>query len=149
MRYGALLRGVIGITSVAVAATPDRRDDRSMERGQAEQASSTYLGSLMMFDEQEVLLRATWRPVHGFFNISLWRDGRVVETFHLKPEAAADLTSFFMRAFAGSVPAPRSQLRLVPTTSTSTPRSSARRLLTRTRSWLAESLQDVAQRLRP
>jgi hypothetical protein len=102
-----------------------------------------------MFDEQEVLLRATWRPVHGFFNISLWRDGRVVETFHLKPEAAADLTSFFMRGLVTSVPAPRTQLRLVPNSSTPTPPSSARRLLTRTRSWLAGSFEDVAQRLRP
>lgn len=102
-----------------------------------------------MLDEQQVLLRATWRPLHGFFNVSLWRDDHVVETFHLTPEAASDLTGFFMRAFVASMPAPRSHLRAVAASDTPGPQPSARRLPDRVRGWLADSLQDAALRLRP
>lgn len=33
---------------------------------------------------------------HGFVNMSLWRDNRCVETFHLAPSAAAELVSFLV-----------------------------------------------------
>lgn len=102
----------------------------------------------MMFDEQEVLFRATWRPLHGFFNISLWRDGRVVETFHLTPEAASDLLSFVTRALVSSVPAPSSHLRVVPSSDSPRPRPSDWRVPARIRERLADSLESAAQRLR-
>ena len=60
-------------------------------------------------------LRATWRPAHGFVNISLWRGTQCVETFHLTPGDAAGLVAFLVGAFAAAVPPPAAHgLRSVP-----------------------------------
>jgi hypothetical protein len=58
------------------------------------------VGSLMAVDERGVGLRTTWRLEHGFVNVSLWRDDRCVETFHLTPAAAARLVSFLVGGLA-------------------------------------------------
>jgi hypothetical protein len=63
-------------------------------------------GRYLAVDEQGHALRATWRPAHGFVNLSLWRDDRCVETFHLTPTDASDLIAFLVAGFAASVPAP-------------------------------------------
>jgi hypothetical protein len=59
-------------------------------------------------DERGTLLRATWRPEHGFVNLSLWRDDVCVETFHLSPTEAASLMSFLARSLADAVSQPLS-----------------------------------------
>lgn len=132
-----------------MAVSTDRRDSCGMVRAQAEQPSPEVLGSLMMFDEQRILLRATWRPLHGFFNISLWRDERVVETFHLTPDAATSLMAFFTRAFVSSLPAAaNTRLRLVSSADASPATSTNRKVTARLREHLADSFEAAAQRLR-
>jgi hypothetical protein len=51
-------------------------------------------------DERGVGLRLSWHLDHGFVNLSLWRDDRCVETFHLSPGAAAEVVSFLVRGLA-------------------------------------------------
>jgi len=100
----------------------------------------------MMFDEQRILFRATWKPRLRFFNISLWRDDRVVETFHLSPEDAVRLTAFFNRAFVSSLPAaPSVRLTTVGRTEQVAQR---RHLVARLRGQLADSFEAAARRLR-
>lgn len=99
-----------------------------------------------MFDEQRILLRATWKPRLRFFNLSLWREDRVVETFHLSPEDAVQLTTFFSRAFVSSLPATSSvSLRAVGGTERL---GSQPHLVARLRSQLADSFEGAARRLR-
>ncbi len=57
-------------------------------------------------DERGTGLQATWRPDHGFINLSLWRSGRCVETFHLTPGQASALVGFVAHSLAQSVPPP-------------------------------------------
>lgn len=99
-----------------------------------------------MFDEQRILLRATWHPARGFFNVSLWRDERVVETFHLDPDAAADLMAFFNRAFVSSLPLAGPGLRLVGADPAAT--AAGRPLAARWRGVLADAFDAAARRLR-
>jgi len=68
-------------------------------------------GRLMTVDETGSGLRVTWRPAHGFFNLSLWRDDRCAETFHLSPDAATNLVGFLFDSLAQSFAPP--VLRLV------------------------------------
>lgn len=72
-------------------------------------------------DERGTGMQATWRPDHGFMNMSLWRDGRCVETFHLTPGQASALVGFVAQSLADSVPPPsRGALAAVPTVAPST-----------------------------
>ena len=64
------------------------------------------LGRFIALDDQGRALRATWRPAHGFVNVSIWRDDTCVETFHLTPTDASDLVGFLVGAFAASLPRP-------------------------------------------
>ncbi|MGY6500340.1 MAG: hypothetical protein ACXIVQ_05495 [Acidimicrobiales bacterium] len=64
------------------------------------------LGRHLALDDQGVGLRATWRPARGFINVSLWRDDRCTETFHLTPGDAAELMGFLARSLASGVAAP-------------------------------------------
>jgi hypothetical protein len=68
-----------------------------MESGLAYQLP---VGRHLAVDERGVGLRATWRLDHGFINLSLWREGTCVETFHLTPAAAAELIAFLSRGLA-------------------------------------------------
>jgi len=54
-----------------------------------------------------VALKATWRLSHGFINLSIWRDDRCFDTFHLAPADAARLIAFLVNGLAdvASVPA--------------------------------------------
>ena len=58
------------------------------------------VGRHLAVDERGIGLRATWRLDHGFINLSLWRAGVCVETFHLTPAAAAELVSFLASGLA-------------------------------------------------
>jgi hypothetical protein len=58
------------------------------------------VGSMMALDERGVALRATWRLNHGFINLSIWRDDRCIETFHLTPTDAAAFVSFLVSGLA-------------------------------------------------
>jgi hypothetical protein len=82
----------------------------------------------LAIDEQGTLLRATWRPDHGFVNLSLWRGDTCAETFHMTPDEAAALMSFLAHALAdGATPAVSPPLRLVADQVTSPPPASRRR----------------------
>ena len=61
----------------------------------------------LAIDERGMGLRATWHLDRGFVNLSLWRDDRCVETFHLTPAEAARLVDFLVTGLAGAVPGPR------------------------------------------
>ena len=104
-------------------------------------------------DDEGRGLRATWRPAHGFVNVSLWRGTTCVETFHLTPRDASDLVAFLVGAFAAAVPQPvRPKLRAVPRSDAPAPtRSSSRRgsAVARFRMGLADALGRAAQSLRP
>ena len=64
-------------------------------------------GSTWLLDERGVALKATWRLSHGFINLSIWRDDRCFDTFHLAPADAARLIAFLVNGLAdvASVPA--------------------------------------------
>lgn len=64
------------------------------------------LGRFHASDERGTGFQATWRPDHGFINLSLWRGGRCVETFHLTPGQASALVGFVAHSLAQSVPPP-------------------------------------------
>lgn len=108
------------------------------------------LGRHIVLDERGIGLRATWRPAHGFVNLSLWRDDRCVETFHLTPDAASGLVSFLVASLARSVPRPSAPpLRAVPSDAPAPPgRRSARHVLARMKRGLADDLEAVAAWLR-
>jgi hypothetical protein len=74
-----------------------RRDTLPMA---VEAVGTLPTGRHLATDERGVGLRATWRLDHGFINLSLWRDGVCVETFHLTPSAAADLVGFLVDGLA-------------------------------------------------
>jgi hypothetical protein len=70
----------------------------------------------LALDERGVGLRATWHHERGFVNLSLWRDDRCVETFHLTPAEASRLVGFLVDGLAAAVPvpAPGPPVRAVP-----------------------------------
>jgi hypothetical protein len=108
---------------------------------------------LLASDEQGVGLRATWRPRYGFINLSLWRDQRCVETFHLSPAESARLVGFLADSLASGAPDPqRLPLRMVQVPATKPERVGAEsRLdtrLTAARRRTASKLEGLAQRLR-
>lgn len=104
----------------------------------------------LLLDERGVGLRATWHPGHGFINVSLWRNDRCVETFHLTPDAASDLIAFIVRAVASSVPAPMHQpLRVAPAAAAHDGSGRIRgKLWSTVRRRLADDLEGIAARLR-
>lgn len=63
-------------------------------------------GRFLAIDEQGIGLRATWRPAHGFVNVSLWRNDQCVETFHLTPHQVSALVSFLVSRLATLAPEP-------------------------------------------
>jgi hypothetical protein len=54
-------------------------------------------------DDRGVGMRASWRPAHGFVNLSLWQGDRCVEAFHLPPDEVARLTAFLATSLAGAM----------------------------------------------
>lgn len=109
-------------------------------------------GSTWLVDERGIGLRATWRLSHGFINVSIWRDDRCVETFHLVPSDAARLIGFLVNGLAqvASVPPTASVLSIA--TANGPPqhkRVTARlsELDDRVRTSLATSLRRAADRL--
>lgn len=60
----------------------------------------------LAIDERGIGLRATWHFEQGIVNLSLWRDDRCVETFHLSPSETAGLVSFLVGGLADAVPEP-------------------------------------------
>lgn len=65
-------------------------------------------------DERGVGLRATWRPEHGFVNVSLWTGDRCVQTFRLTPVEAGRLVGYLAGVLAEAVPPPPQHLAAVP-----------------------------------
>jgi hypothetical protein len=82
------------------------------------------VGSTWLVDERGILLKATWRLDHGFINVSLWRDDRCVETFHLAPTEAASLVGFLVSGLAevATVHAAAPVISLVPDPPATRPR---------------------------
>lgn len=108
---------------------------------------------MLASDEQGVGLRATWRPRFGFVNLSLWRDRRCVETFHLSPVDAARLVSFLAESLASVAPEPdRLPLRTVPIDAqvpyTGASRSRLDEVVSDARRRGAVALEELARRLR-
>lgn len=104
----------------------------------------------IVLDKRGVGLRATWHAERGFVNLSLWRDDRCVETFHLTPEAASDLVTFVMRALASAIPAPsHPPLRVVTQDPEATVTPPGRGLASRIRERFADELTELARRIRP
>lgn len=111
-------------------------------------ATARHLAS----DERGVGLRATWRPNLGFVNLSLWRNQRCVETFHLTPVEAAKLVGFLVNSLASVAPEPRpvSGLRPVEAERSGVAHQRRmRRLSERLRGEAADRLEQVVDRLRP
>ena len=100
-------------------------------------------------DERGIGLRATWHLDRGFVNVSLWRDDRCVETFHLTPTEAARLVDFLVSGMAGAVPEPRaSSLVAVAPSAGSVPTTRLSGSLATLRRELAATLDRVAAQLR-
>ena len=55
-------------------------------------------------DERGVGLRATCYLDRGFVNLSLWSDGRCVQTFHMTPVEAGRFVGFLASVLADAVP---------------------------------------------
>lgn len=110
-------------------------------------------GSTWLVDEQGTALKATWRLNHGFINLSLWRNDRCVETFHLAPSDAAHFISFLVSGLAEvatvDVAAPVVRLTREPTQPrrSEVMRQRLLRLDGRLRSSAAGSLRRAADRL--
>lgn len=92
-------------------------------------------------DDRGVGLRATWRVERGFVNLSLWRQDLCVETFHLTPAEASRLIGFLVDTLAGAVPPPPVRRAVAPV-------PEPVETLTRYRRRLADSLEEMAARLR-
>lgn len=103
-------------------------------------------------DERGVGLRATWRPNYGFVNLSLWRDLRCTEAFHLTPVEAANLIAFLASSLASAAPAPvPPSLRAVDSTLGNPPAGPTRSVLgfgRDLRERMADDLERLAHRLR-
>lgn len=133
-----------------LAVSAEACDSRSMEAARDIQVLPGVQGrTYIVLDERGIGLRATWHPTRGFINVSLWRDDRCVETFHLTPQAASDLVAFVVRALASSVPGPApSRLRLVRDGDSSRSHGRTHTVVTRMRQRFAHDLEALARRLR-
>lgn len=98
-------------------------------------------------DERGIGLRATWRPEHGFVNVSLWSGDRCVQTFRLTPVEAGRLVGYLAGVLADAVPAParRPPLTAVPALPDEHPRDR----MGAVRRQVAAALDLAARRLRP
>lgn len=134
---------------MAVDAVADRRDDQPMRVGT--EASRLPAGSTWLVDDRGLAMKATWRLSHGFINLSLWRDDRCVETFHLAPVDAARLVTFLVEGLAevATVPPAAPVVSLVgpPAAPRRTVRDRIDRADDRLRTSLARSLRRAADRL--
>jgi len=113
-------------------------------------------GRHLAVDERGIGLRATWHVERGFVNLSLWRNDRCVETFHLTPVEAGRLIGFLVSRLADAVPDPAdASLAAVPPSAPgqpSPPSTAVKRLsgsLGSLRHDLAGALDRAANRLRP
>jgi len=117
--------------------------------GVSELAERRRVERFLAVDDQGILLRVTWRSTHGFLNLSLWRDGVCVETFHLSPSEAGKLVAFVATTLTAALPDPdRLRLRLAdpaPVTGTRAA-SGIARSLAGARSRLAEALGRFGRR---
>jgi hypothetical protein len=60
-------------------------------------------GRALFVDERGTGLRATWHAERGFVNLSVWRDDRCVETFHLPVAEVGRLATFLVGGLADAV----------------------------------------------
>lgn len=101
----------------------------------------------LALDERGIGLRATWHLELGFVNVSLWRDDRCVETFHLTPAEAARLVDFLVSGLAGAVPEPNRAPLVAVAESTEEQPVGANRALNRLSGSLARLRRDLAETL--
>ena len=106
------------------------------------------LGRYLTVDERGRGLRATWRPVHGFVNLSLWRGDVCVETFHLTSQQMGELISFLATSLATTRPEPP-ELRIVDPEEREAQASSPRGPVHQARLTAADVLDKMAERVRP
>ncbi len=121
---------------------------------QSEGVRELPTGRHFAVDEQGVGLRATWRLDRGFVNVSLWRDNRCTETFHLTPTDAGQLVNFLVAGLADAASATTESrhLRAVqPIARTDRPvgLDMARRNVAAARHAAAEALNKMAHRVHP
>jgi hypothetical protein len=142
-----------GTPTTTVDAGGVRREADAVRSRASSTAIPEVVERYLAVDDEGRGLRATWRPAHGFVNVSLWRGTTCVETFHLTPRDASELVAFLVGAFAAAVPQPaRPKLQAVPRPDAPAPtRSSSQHgsALTRLRTGLAHALGRAAQSLRP
>jgi hypothetical protein len=106
-------------------------------------------GRMLAMDERGVVLRATWRLDHGFLNLSLWRDDRCVETFHLTPTTAAEFMSFLVHGLADATTLSASASVLSIATPSPPRRDRRQEAFGRDRSAAGRLLRQAAQRIDP
>ncbi len=53
-------------------------------------------GRALFVDDRGLGLRATWHPERGIVNLSVWRDDRCAETFHLPVADVGRLVAFLV-----------------------------------------------------
>lgn len=155
MGSGSAGRVSAWLVPVAVARTSTARGRGAILDGMAEATVRELpVGRLISIDERGIALRVTWRLEHGFVNVSVWRDDRCSETFHLTPEEAARLVSFLVEGLAGVASAasgPAASLRLLPEPRRRQPAEWAKRLQDASRAGrhhAADFLQHAVNRLR-
>lgn len=85
--------------------SPNRRC-HTPTMGSRVEADAAPLDRHFLVDDEGRGLRATWRPDRGFVNLSVWRDQRCVETFHLTPGDAGQLIGFLAGTLTAEVPTP-------------------------------------------
>ena len=112
-------------------------------------------GRHLAIDERGIGMRATWHLDRGFVNLSLWRDDRCVETFHLTPVEAGRLIGFLAKGLADALPAPMRSSAVAPVPASAEPvghdpvTTRVSDCLGHLRAGLAEALDRGAARLRP
>ena len=103
---------------------------------------------------KELASAATWRLDRGFVDLSLWRDNRCTETFHLTHAEAGRLINFLVGRLADAasattgsrhVRAAQPLLSRYPLRRTRRPARNA----ADARDAAAEALNQIAQRIRP
>lgn len=136
------------------AWTRPRRAGTMRVVGAGAAPSNSPTGSTWLLDERGVALKATWRLSHGFINLSIWRDDRCFDTFHLTPADAARLIAFLVNGLAdvASIPAASPVMTLAADRApqqASNYRERLTRLDGRVRAGIAARLRKAADRLAP
>lgn len=138
---------MIGRYAASLALARSKRDTHGMERGGTASVPE-IMSRYMAVDEKGTGLRATWRPAHGFTNLSLWRGDECVETFHLSTGQMGELIAFLGTSLAAACPV-QPALRVVLPDERGAQSHSLHVALRRGRGATARLLTAAAKRVRP